>query len=848
VQRSLQELLEASGYASRPKDFAELLRILDGELRLITPTDPEGKGDAGSATAEGSGQYYQLTHDYLVPSLRDWLTRKQKETRRGRAELLLADRAAVWNGRPENRQLPSLVQWLRIRWLVPAKNWTMPQRTMMRRASRYHSVRGLTLAGLLALLTWSGYEGYGRLEARALRDRLLNANTADVPAVVADMTPYRRWLDPLLRDSYGRAEADGDARKQLHASLAFLPDDAAQTDYLLNRLLAGEPNEVPVIRDALAPHRDRLLDRLWAVAQTPEKGREAHRLRAAAALARYDPDAAQWAKVRDVVAADLVKVPAVYLSAWLDALRPVRQQLFTPLSTICRDAGRRDAERSLATDVLADCAADQPAVPADVLMDADDKQFAVVFPKLVARSDQALPVLTGEIDRQLPPEAADDAKEVLAKRKANAAVALLRMRQPAKVWPMLRRTPPDDPRTRSYVIHRLAALGVDVADLVRRLDGEPDVTARRALLLAIGEFGEAGASSDASRAELPKVQAMYRNEADAGLHAAAEWLLRQWHQEAWLAQENEQWAKDQAEREARLTVIEQAVLKEKAQARPQWYVNGQGQTMVVIPGPVEFVIGSPPTEAGSSEYTRQHRKRIERTFALAAKSVTLDQYRKFEKDYRLLAYTESGDMPVVNIDWYQAARYCNWLSEREAIAKDQWCYEIKGSEYKLRAGYLSLAGYRLPSEAEMEYATRSGAVTARYFGETEDLLSKYAWYLKNAQEKPWPVGVLKPNDFGLFDAQGNVYTWCQERFKVYPRSGDISTDSEDDLVVNSTDVRVLRGGTFVGPASTARSAFRFTLVPSFHGAFIAGFRPARTLPLSSLPALPPPPKRVENEK
>ena len=76
-------------------------------------------------------KYYQLTHDYLVPSLRDWLTRKQKETRRGRAELLLADRAAVWNARPENRQLPSLLQWLQIRWLTQKKNWTPPQRKMM---------------------------------------------------------------------------------------------------------------------------------------------------------------------------------------------------------------------------------------------------------------------------------------------------------------------------------------------------------------------------------------------------------------------------------------------------------------------------------------------------------------------------------------------------------------------------------------------------------------------------------------------------------------------------------------------------------------------------------------------
>ncbi len=100
--RSHAELLAASGYANRPKDFDELLRILDSEIRLITPTDPEGKEGAedSASQAQPGEKYYQLTHDYLVPSLRDWLTRKQKETRRGRAELLLADRAAVWNARP----------------------------------------------------------------------------------------------------------------------------------------------------------------------------------------------------------------------------------------------------------------------------------------------------------------------------------------------------------------------------------------------------------------------------------------------------------------------------------------------------------------------------------------------------------------------------------------------------------------------------------------------------------------------------------------------------------------------------------------------------------------------------
>ena len=90
--RSETELREASGYTGRPREFDDLIHILDHELRLITPTDPEGStGEGQPARLVGQG-YYQLTHDYLVHSLRDWLTRKQRETRRGRAELRLAER------------------------------------------------------------------------------------------------------------------------------------------------------------------------------------------------------------------------------------------------------------------------------------------------------------------------------------------------------------------------------------------------------------------------------------------------------------------------------------------------------------------------------------------------------------------------------------------------------------------------------------------------------------------------------------------------------------------------------------------------------------------------------------
>jgi formylglycine-generating enzyme required for sulfatase activity len=771
--------------------------------------------------------------------LRDWLTRKQKETRRGRAELLLADRAAVWNARPENRQLPSLLQWCSIRWLTQKQKWTSPQRKMIGKAGRYHALRAGSAAVLLAVATFTGLMIRDRVEekqkanhAAGLVQAVLNADIAQVPAIVGQMTEYRHWADPLLRESNSKA-ADK-SRQKLHTSLALLPVDASQVNYLKDRLLDAEPGEVAVLRDALFPHKDGLLDKLWAAVEAPARGKEHQRLRAAAALAKYVPESEKWAKVQGEVANDLVAVPAVYLGMWMDGFRPVRTKLFAPLSAVFRDSKRRDAERSLATDILGDYAADQPQRLADLLMDADDKQFAVLYPKFKEQGEQGLSVLTAEIDKKLPPGAKDEAKEKLAKRQANAAVALLRLGQSAKVWPLLKRTPPDDPRVRSYLIHRLSPLGADAGAIVKRLDEEPDITIRRALLLSLGEFGEKELPPDSHKALLAKLQAIYSTASDPGLHAAAEWLLRQWKEDDWLQQVNEAWAGDKEQRAKRLQGIRQRLSKDKAKTPPQWYVNGQGQTMVVIPGPVEFVMGSPPTEEGRQVGESQHKRRIGRTFALAAKPVTKEQFLRFLPKFshtEMRRYPEPT-CPMGGVVWYEAAAYCNWLSQQEGIPAEQWCYETnaRGQVVKLKENYLSLTGYRLPTEAEMEYACRAGAVTSRYYGETEELLAEYGWYWQNSQERTWPVGGKKPNDLGLFDLHGNVYTWCQESYQgdyPVPKDDEAVEDKEDDLSINPQTGRVLRGGSFFNLASNVRSADRLRNVPTNRGVNV-GFRPART--------------------
>ncbi len=153
---------------------------------------------------------------------------------------------------------------------------------------------------------------------------------------------------------------------------------------------------------------------------------------------------------------------------------------------------------------------------------------------------------------------------------------------------------------------------------------------------------------------------------------------------------------------------------------------------------------------------------------------------------------------------------------------------------KLARDYLRRSGYRLPDgERRWEYACRAGATTSRYFGQTEELLDKYAWYIHNAQDRTWPVGSKKPNDLGLFDLHGNVWCWCQERYKDNPKEpNSVIVDKEDMQDIKDKDSRFLCGGAYSYPASNARCANRVGDVPA-SGNGAAGFRPARTFPLGS---------------
>ncbi len=508
----------------------------------------------------------------------------------------------------------------------------------------------------------------------------------------------------------------------------------------------------------------------------------------------------------------------------IEGLKPFRDEILPQLRQFLQQPDLSENERLRLS--LAMVAEDEGQVEylCDRLLTAEPAEFLVIRAALVPHRDELAAGMWRTLEEKPMPDAGEEAREALAQRQANAAVTLMKMNQPEKVWPLLKSSP--DPRVRSYLIHSFAPLGVDVTALVRRLYEEADVSSRRALIVCLGEFDVTKFPGAERQPLIAKLLDLYRTDPDPGLHAAAEWLLRQkgWDQ-----------ADKLSEIDTQLRVDEQQLQARQATDARRWYVNTQRQTFVILNADKSFRMGSPAGEPNRRKDETPHQQGIGRTYAIASKIVTKAQFRHFQeanpdvwkKNIEDEEFSRTDDSPQVQVDWYDAARYCNWLSKNEGIPKEQWCYEANdqgkyAEGMKPAADYLQRSGYRLPTEAEWEFACRSGSQTSRYYGLSVKLLPEYSWFLDNSQQHAWPVGMKKPNDYGLFDMLGNVWEWCDNVYESY-----VLEDSGTRMDVRGKVGRVLRGGSFFFQASFLRSAYRLNDVPTNRDADF-GLRVART--------------------
>jgi sulfatase modifying factor 1 len=225
---------------------------------------------------------------------------------------------------------------------------------------------------------------------------------------------------------------------------------------------------------------------------------------------------------------------------------------------------------------------------------------------------------------------------------------------------------------------------------------------------------------------------------------------------------------------------------------------------------------------GLSDEQPVHTVHITRPFYIGKYEVTFEEYDRFCDDTMGINEPDDrgwgrGNLPVIGVDWYDAVAYCNWLSEKEGLTL---CYSGKG---KLIQCDFSANGYRLPTEAEWEYAARGGQKSQGYEYAGSDNVGDVAWYADNSGNQPHPVGQKQPNELVLYDMCGNGYEWCWD---WYAEDYYASSPASDPTGPSSGTDRGRRSCHWNTDSDYLRVAYRSRDNPSYPGG--NGFRLVRT--------------------
>ncbi|MBF0397212.1 MAG: SUMF1/EgtB/PvdO family nonheme iron enzyme [Desulfobacterales bacterium] len=237
-----------------------------------------------------------------------------------------------------------------------------------------------------------------------------------------------------------------------------------------------------------------------------------------------------------------------------------------------------------------------------------------------------------------------------------------------------------------------------------------------------------------------------------------------------------------------------------------------GMKFVYI-SPGTFIMGSPKTEIGRNDDEDQHEVILTKGFYLQTTPVTRGQWKAvFGEDNNLTYFKEGGDdCPVEMVSWNNTQKFISELNRNDS----EWVY-------------------RLPTEAEWEYAARAGSITSFANGhisneKIDPNLDKIGWYLENSEKKTHPVANKEPNAWGLYDMHGNVYEWCQDEYAHnYSKISSSIDPIYETEELGSGRMQVARGGSFCSSAQFCRSASRYHACNPYDENLDIGFRLVRT--------------------
>jgi serine/threonine protein kinase len=738
--RTIEQLEQISGYRNRAGgDFAALLNLLDRKLRLITPVDLAITPASEITPAPDVG--YKLSHDYLIASVRDWSTLKQKETPRGRAELVLQERAAAWSSRKESQQLPTLFEWLSIRFWTRPSRWTSTETELMGRSDRMQVLRlsALVLTAMAGTwLIWRTVDSSRRNELIRI-DAIQSMDLASWDGT-NPLIPTNASSGFLTKVSERRQVMPEGTAERLKFDLALEPSDGSLTQELIERLSISNAIQTRAILLALSRHGPRVSDYCERSLADP-KGDSV--LGLASGLAMHAKQSKLWTdddRLTSLVVRQMMDAEPTTLPVWIDQLEPAKGYLLPTLSNLLTDYEKPlttpRANQALA---IIERYADSQEYLNHLLTNGHPAVFERLFEKYRAMGqDQAIAMMRAELNKG--DDLSDDAL------RANAALGLLRLGQEADVLRFL--TVSDRPDPMTWFIFQADQRGIPGELLIQCIEAErsrvklEDLTKmdrllRRqhylrlyGLILALGQCDATKIPPDVRASFQNRMTIEYREHPSRAVHSALGWLIKRWGMSQWLDSVG-----DMPKPYDPDGLYEWYVVK----IPPELKIPSEGANQA-DPMHMTMMVFS------AEDLHPKYRNDLEpgHRFSLCDRELTWGLYSQFDggalrKKTLEINIPESSQLgpaePVIRATWVNAVDYCNWLTQS--------------------AGAKPSNEFRLPNMAEWNCAAAAGMITDFSFGNYEDLFQEFDWYRDNAKFIK-ATGSLPPSPSGLFDIHGNV--------------------------------------------------------------------------------------------
>ena len=452
-QRPRSELLTVSGYAGDRTRFDMLMTLLESDLKLISATESLERTKSESNPLATEQATYQLSHDFLVPSIREWLTAKQRESWRGRLQQRLTEQASLWNRQQDSRFLPNFWEWLQMRcWLPHTSHSAVEKKMLVVRDRRSLIAAGATLI-VMAVIGFGWHQFRTQTRIDSLVEQLGTADPRQLPQIIGELDAFGPRAERTLAATL--VETSESSPRRFVLQIARLKWNPEPMENVFEYLLASPSAEyVPVAIEALLPHSKNLKSRCWELLEHPKNSAGSDspsddvRFRAGQLLAKFDPptdpdSGKRWRASAGMLAALLVqactKHPDQY-SMLEESLQPAATVLIEPLSEYL-GTENDDSRATFAISLLNGFSQSDSALRTRLCLDASDWQKELIVPESGKLSAD---VLWAAVRAPQNTAATEEEQNRIARRRAMATALLLAsptMDGSNELWIQLRRSP-----------------------------------------------------------------------------------------------------------------------------------------------------------------------------------------------------------------------------------------------------------------------------------------------------------------------------------------------------------------------------------------------------------------------